>query len=83
MTGVGALAGASGDAQTRALSEDARRARVEHDAAQAADPPPAEARTTESAVKETEFGRQDHEREQAEQEAPREQDPGSLLDVVA
>ena len=82
MTGVGAVAGASGDALVRAQSEDARRARAENDAARAGDPPPAEARTTESAVQESELGRQDYQREPAEQETGQTTGQGSLLDVV-
>ena len=82
MTGLGAVAGAPGDAQTRALHEEARRARAETDATRAAEPPPAEARTTESAVRETEFDRQDEEPPKDEQEQRDSADRGSLLDLV-
>jgi Flp pilus assembly protein TadD len=84
MTGLSAVAGAPGDAYVRVQLEEARKARAEHDSTKAAEPPPAEARTTESAVHETKFDRQDHEREQAEQEAHEEQTArGSLLDEMA
>ena len=82
MTGLGAVAGAPGDAQTRALQEEARRARAETDAARAAEPPPAEVRTTESAVRQSEFDRQDEKRPKDEQEHRDSTDRGSLLDVV-
>ena len=82
MTGLGAVAGAPGDAQTRALDAEARKSRAETDATRAAEPPPEEARTTEAAVREAEFDRQDEERPEAERQQNGAHDKGSLLDVV-
>lgn len=86
MTGLSAVAGASGEADTRALYEEARRARTELDSAEPVEDPAEDTRATESAAKAAEFDRQDHERDeredQAQQEQARETASGSLLDVV-
>ncbi len=86
MTGLSAVAGASGEADTRALYEEARRGRTERDSAEPVESSAEDTRATESAAKAAEFDRQDHERdaqeERSQQEQARETESGSLLDVV-
>ena len=69
MTGLSAIAGAAGEADARTLTEEVRKAREDRAAAQAADPTQEDLRTTESAVQETKFERQDDPREQTEEQA--------------